>query len=346
MPLMRTILATAPIRICDCGGWTDTWFARYGSVFHVAVEPGARVRIALTPVIGPPRPIDVDVTSFGDSYTYVPGTQPWVRHPLIEASIDVVGVPPGMAVAISVESAVPPGASTGTSAAVAVALIGALQAASGIRATPDAIAMAAHAVETDMLAQQSGVQDQLAAAHGGINFIDIVEYPAARVHPLIVSEKTRDAIERQLLLVYLGRTHRSSAVHDAVVRDVAGVGAAHPVIAELRAVAMRARDAVMSDDLEALGQAMRANTAAQRRLHDTLVGQDAERVIAIARARGAIGWKVNGAGGEGGSVTLLCGRNPESRHAIEAAIENAGAGYRVMPFRLAAQGLKVWDAAP
>ena len=253
-------------------------------------------------------------------------------------------MPPRAAVSIAIESAVPPGASTGTSAAVCVALIGALQAACGIESDPDAIATAAHAVETRRLGQQSGVQDQLAAAHGGINFVDVFDYPGARVHPLGVSHDTRAALERQMLLVWLGRTHQSSAVHEAVVRDVAGVGPEHPVIVDLRRAAVLARDAALAGDLGALGEAMRANTDAQRRLHPSLVGSDAARVIAIAEAHRAVGWKVNGAGGEGGSVTILASADPASRDAIEDAIEAAGAGYRVIPFRIAATGLQVWDA--
>ena len=42
----RAILeATAPVRIADCGGWTDTWFAKVGLVCSIAVEPGIRVRL-------------------------------------------------------------------------------------------------------------------------------------------------------------------------------------------------------------------------------------------------------------------------------------------------------------
>ena len=338
---MRTILATAPTRICDCGGWTDTWFAGHGSVFHIAIEPGVGVRVDLTPVAGAPPPVTVAAASFGDRYEYRPGTRPWVKHPLLEAAIESVGVPPHVAVSITIESAVPPGASTGTSAAVCVALIGALQAARGIHADPGAIAAAAHAVETQRLGQQSGVQDQLAAAYGGINFIDIFEYPKWRVHPLRVPDEARAALERQLLLVYLGRTHHSSAVHEAVVRDVSDVGPDHPVISDLRHHAAQARDAAIGGDVAALGAAMRANTEAQGRLHPSLVGPDASRVIAIASAHGALGWKVNGAGGDGGSVTILTGSDPASRHATEHAIEAAGAGCRVIPIRFATRGLQV-----
>lgn len=40
---LYTLHAQAPIRICDIGGWTDTWFAKYGSIFNIAVSPYAQV---------------------------------------------------------------------------------------------------------------------------------------------------------------------------------------------------------------------------------------------------------------------------------------------------------------
>src|SRR5512139_3796661 len=126
--MATTVTATAPVRTCDCGGWTDTWFARHGAVFLVAVNPGVRVVVhadAAPP--GPPAPVLVSAESYGERYQFVPGTRPWVRHALIEAAIESVGVPPGMAIDVTVRSAVPPGASTGTSAAVCVAIVGALR---------------------------------------------------------------------------------------------------------------------------------------------------------------------------------------------------------------------------
>ena len=36
---LRIINAVAPIRICDNGGWTDTWFAGHGKIFNIGVYP-------------------------------------------------------------------------------------------------------------------------------------------------------------------------------------------------------------------------------------------------------------------------------------------------------------------
>jgi D-glycero-alpha-D-manno-heptose-7-phosphate kinase len=337
------ITATAPVRTCDCGGWTDTWFARRGSVFHVAVNPGVRVVIRARSGEAPGGGlIRLHAENYGDRYTFTPGARPWGRHPLLEAAIESVGVPPGMRADVRVGSTVPPGASTGTSAAVCVALVGALRTWAGLGLEPDLVAAAAHRVEVDLLQQQSGLQDQLAAAHGGVNFIEIRDYPSAIVRALDVRAAARSALERQLLLVYLGRTHSSSAIHEEVIRGLSGDRTGdHPALGALREAAGAARDAVVAGDLGRLGLAMRANTEAQRLLHPALVGADARRVIAIAKEHDALGWKVNGAGGEGGSLAVLCRADAGARDALERAIRAVSPDYAIIPTTIARRGLEV-----
>src|SRR3974390_2337601 len=47
---MRVVNAVAPIRICDNGGWTDTWFGGPGKVFNIGVSPYVKVQIHVHPV--------------------------------------------------------------------------------------------------------------------------------------------------------------------------------------------------------------------------------------------------------------------------------------------------------
>ena len=46
---LRVINSVAPIRICDNGGWTDTWFADYGKVFNIGVYPYVEVQVEVYP---------------------------------------------------------------------------------------------------------------------------------------------------------------------------------------------------------------------------------------------------------------------------------------------------------
>jgi D-glycero-alpha-D-manno-heptose-7-phosphate kinase len=115
------------------------------------------------------------------------------------------------------------------------------------------------------------------------------------------------------------------------------------VFSRLRDAAVAARDAVRARDLDAFGQAMIANTEAQGSLHPGLVGVDARWVIEFAAARGAVGWKVNGAGGDGGSVTILSATQ-QAKDALERSVTVLDKRYRVLPIQLSTVGLEVRGA--
>ncbi len=335
------IQSTAPIRICDNGGWTDTWFAGHGKVFNIAVTPRAQVQLA----VWSSRERVLNAENYGDRYVIDP-TRHWGAHPLLEAAIEFMQVPADIGFEASIFSEMPGGASTGTSAAVTVALIGALDRLTGRGWTPHQIAEAAHRVETELLQQQCGIQDQLCAAYGGINYIEMDAYPHATVTPVQVTEDVRWELERRLVLVVLGKAHRSSDIHTLVIRELEKAGPDCRALDDLRVTAQASRDALQAGDFAALGAAMRANSEAQARLHPALVGTDAARVIAVAQAHGALGWKVNGAGGEGGSVTLLCGANGSARRAMVREIEQENALYKNIPIALSRAGLTVWTTRP
>jgi D-glycero-alpha-D-manno-heptose-7-phosphate kinase len=328
------IEASAPVRICDIGGWTDTWFGGPGRVLNIAVTRGVVVSIRATEG---PDAVVLDAETFSDRYPIDPGAFRVARHPLLEAAIDAFPPPGGLSVEISVVSSVPAGCGTGTSAAVAVALLGGLAAVRSEQLSPRDVAYAAHRLEAEILRVQSGIQDQLCAAFGGINYIEIEPYPEATVYSL----PAWDDLSVRLTLVFLGRAHDSPAVHRRVIEDLGHHGSG--VFARLRDAAAAARHAVLVRDLDAFGQTMIANTEAQKSLHPELVGVDARRVIEIAAAQGAIGWKVNGAGGDGGSVTILSATR-EAKEALEHRVGSLDTRFRVLPIQISMVGLEVRGA--
>ncbi|MBA2283818.1 MAG: GHMP kinase, partial [Acidimicrobiia bacterium] len=250
----RAFTATAPVRVADVGGWTDTWFARHGTVFSIAVEPLVTVRATSGGRDGGSEVVvhapDVEAAPYGFDLHALPG-----RQPLLEAAI-ASALPPGAAgIDVEVKAGVPPGCATGTSGAVVVALLAALDALGGQRPAARALARRAHQVETEGLGLQSGVQDQLAAAHGGIYRFD-VRYPEAFAHAVRVPPAALADLDRRLVLVYLGHPHRSSAVHEEVIAGLAARAAAteHPALDRLRQAALAATRAAADGDLAALGR--------------------------------------------------------------------------------------------
>jgi D-glycero-alpha-D-manno-heptose-7-phosphate kinase len=342
----RVVNSVAPIRVCDNGGWTDTWFARRGAIFNIGVYPYAEVQVQVFQD-GPPEVI-LHAENYDERYT-VPAkasSSSWGPHPLLEAAIASMKVPEDLRLEVTIHSEAPTGAGTGTSAAVTVALVGALDALTPGRLTPHEAAYAAQRVETEMLHRQCGIQDQLASAYGGISYIEMSSYPQATVTSIRLPDGLWWELERRLVLVYLGRSHDSSAIHEQVIRELEDAGPDCRPLEDLRQTAPRSRDALQAGDFAALGRAMIENNEAQARLHPALIGTEASQVIAIAREHGAVGWKVNGAGGEGGSITLLCDAHSPRKRALVRAVEAANPSFRHIPTYLSRFGLRVWSEDP
>ena len=191
--------------------------------------------------------------------------------------------------------------------------------------TPHEVADTAHAVGWRCSSSSRACRISC-SAYGGINFVENT-VPVCRSQ-IQVSNAIWWELERRLALVFLGKSHVSSHVHEKVIAELENEGPECKRLQDLRVTAEKSRDAVYAGDFRALGQAMIENTAAQGRLHPDLISQDARQVIEIAQSYGALGWKVNGAGGEGGSVTLLCPALSYTKREMLRAIEAANPLYR------------------
>jgi D-glycero-alpha-D-manno-heptose-7-phosphate kinase len=190
---------------------------------------------------------------------------------------------------------------------------------------------------------QSGIQDQLCAAYGCLNYIEMSRYPHATVSQIHVPNAVWWELERRLVLIFLGKTHSSSAVHEQVIAGLEHEGDRSPRLEALRLTAERSRDAMYAGDFAAFGRAMIDNTAAQAELHPSLVNAEARELIRLAQEYGAIGWKVNGAGGEGGSITLLCDESASVRRSLLRTIAQSNPLFEPIPIYLSRFGLRVWE---
>lgn len=342
----RVINAVAPIRVCDLGGWTDTWFADTGAVFNIGVYPYAEVQIYVGERTSAEQPrIRIHAENFGERYEIDPNHIAYDRHPLLEASIDIMELPQSMSFDVNLYSAAPAGCSTGTSAAITVALLGALDLLTPGHRTPHEIASLAHRVETEKLGLQCGIQDQICSAYGGICFIEMFRYPHASVSQVAIPNSLWWELERRLVLVYLGRSHSSSEVHGRVIERLEAKDADKSALVPLCQAAYKGKNAIFAGDWKSFGEAMIANTEAQAALHPALVSHTARAVIDLAKEHGAIGWKVNGAGGDGGSVTILCGSESECKRAFVQALPSLDPALQTIPVYLSRMGLRRWEVA-
>ena len=158
-----------------------------------------------------------------------------------------------------------------------MALIGALDRLTPGRLSPHEVAYTAHAVEVEMLKQQSGIQDQLCSAYGGINYIEMQSYPFASVSQVQVSNTIWWELERRLALIYLGKTHVSSQVHEKVIAELQDEGPDTKRLQDLRVTAEKSRDAVYAGDFVQWETRCRKTQQHKPRLHPDLVSEDARQ---------------------------------------------------------------------
>jgi D-glycero-alpha-D-manno-heptose-7-phosphate kinase len=331
----RIIESRAPNRILDFGGWTDTHFAANGAVVNLAVTLFAHVTLMTRESPG----ATIHVLDYGESLDVadVVKQQYGHKHDLLLAALKLMPIPQGLDVYITAD--VPPGAGTGSSAAITVALLKGLSLLAGRPLVPHELAALAHRIETVELGHECGVQDQIASAYGGMNFIAIAPYPSADVSPILLSDAARLALESRLLLVYEGAGHLSSEVHRQVIAGMKQPGSRiSSVLAGLAACAREAKAALLTADLDALAAIMDRNNRLQKELHPGITTESIERIEKIARLSGASGSMINGAGG-GGSITLLC--RPGARAAVAQALRRES--FTILPCVIAPEPARAWE---
>jgi D-glycero-alpha-D-manno-heptose-7-phosphate kinase len=341
---LKAIHSSAPSRINDIGGWTDTWFSGEGKVLNTAVTPLVEVQIKIFEnQKKTDKRVLVRAENYGDTFLVNPERPQYDKHPLLQGTINSLPIPKEFELDISLRSPVPAGSSTGTSASVCVALLGALDYLTPQRHSLDEIISKAHRAETEKLGLQSGIQDQICAAYGGVCFIHMYSYPQARIYKLNIKEKITQELDRRLCLIYLGKSHRSSSLHEQVIAFLEKKGSQFRMIQKLRNLAERAKNHLLKGDLDSFGKVMAENNETQRSLYEGLISEEADSVIRIAKKYKASGWKVNGAGGKGGSLTILGNQNQGLRTQMLEEIDALSKRIKPIPISLAQSGLRVWE---
>lgn len=339
---LKIIHSTTPLRFNDIGGWTDTWFSGEGKVLNIAISPQVEVLVKVFENCEEKEErVLVHARDYGDTFLVNPEKPSYDIHPMIQGALNSLPIPKELKLEVDIFSHLPAGSSIGTSASVCVALLGGLDSFSHQKHSIDDIISLAHRVETEKLRMQSGIQDQICAGYGGICFIHMFRYPQADITKLSLTEKVEEELGRRLCFVYLGKGHSSSALHERVIAALEKGGPQFQTIQELRDLAEKAKDFLINGDLESYGDVMIQNNEFQRSLHPDLISKDADSVIEIAKKFRASGWKINGAGGEGGSLSILTCQEEGQRQQMLKEINSLGRGIESIPISLSHPGLRV-----
>jgi D-glycero-alpha-D-manno-heptose-7-phosphate kinase len=237
-----------------------------------------------------------------------------IKHPAVRNILQTSGI--GHGLELLHDGEVPARSGLGTSSAFTVGLLNAVHALKGQRVDKATLANEAIHMEQVVIGESVGSQDQLWAAHGGMNRIDFHGPGAWSVRPLSLPTGRAKALIDHLLLVYTGgpRIAASIATHQIVnvSRNGPALRAMHAMVDEADAI-LRSESAHLSDIGRMLHEAWRL----KRGLAKEVSTPTLEETYETALEAGALGGKVLGAGGGGFMLFFV---PPEKRRAVLARL--------------------------
>lgn len=340
MKPQRVINAAAPTRICDVGGWTDNDPSGSGAVFQIAVYPHVEVQLFLWEEAGPDARFTLSVENAGQNDPPNADSPAFQKLPLIEAALKSLRIPEQWSIVVNLFSHAPAGSSLGTSAAVSVAIMGTLEALTSNRFSPVELVNFTRSLEIRTYESVPAVQNYLAAAFGGVSFVEFPEPGRQNVAAVELPENLRWELEHRLVLIsvpnrmtYSGTVLRTNFPKGPDDRY-------RPGLERLSELASVARESLLLGDFTQLGRIFQESTEVQRELDPGLIHPQLERILPVLKEFDIAGSKVNGGGG---SMAILTSGDTARKHLLERMLRDKG--FLVLPVRLARQGLRVWEGS-
>jgi len=231
---------------------------------------------------------------------------------------------------------VPVGSGLGTTGAINVALLAAIEGMAELGGTErQSVAEQAFQFES-LLGNKGGRQDQWAAAHGGWNHLlfmgdDVEEMPFS---PVRSAERW---LSKHLVLANTGIPHVSGDLHKMIwERYAAGDEGVKEGLMAIRVAARQMANGLQQDRRDevigAFNEVCRGVDLLDPGLHDPF----REVVDPLLEGKNVLGWKALGAGG-GGCLVLLA--NMGMRDVVEAACD--AAGWATIEWELDTEGVTV-----
>lgn len=231
------------------------------------------------------------------------------EHPLVREAMKYLGADK---LQIAYDADLPARSGIGSSSSFAVGFLSALHELRGEKLSKEQIAREAVYVERVLCKESGGVQDQYAAAYGGINRFDFTK-DGVKVKKLGIQAERKSELEKSLLLMFTGFTHFSSEIAGDQTRNI---NKRLPQLGELKDIAdLGEKELTGEGDLSGFGRLLHESWKIKRSLSDKIANDSISFIYNTAMRAGAWGGKLLGAGG-GGFMLFAC--PPECREKIKA----------------------------
>ncbi len=284
------IISRTPLRVSLCGGGSDLsgFYREHG---------GAVLSFSLA------RYVYLSMHAFFGGEGYIlkyskletPQSLDAIQHRILRQVFSDYGI---KGVDFNSSADVPAGTGLGSSSAFTVGLLNLCNAYQGRYEGRTTLAAKACEVEIDKLGEPIGKQDQYGCALGGLNFIQFHPDESVSSEVVPTTQDMRQRLEANLVMFYLGGTRQAS---ELLRTQAQVVGSSKAARENLKAMAAQARSlsSEIVSDLDVLGPYLHEGWERKRSLTTGISNPRVDDAYARARAAGATGGKLLGAGGSG-----------------------------------------------
>ena len=254
-------------------------------------------------------------------YSKLEDVERWqdIQHPIIREALRLTGVT-GPYLEIVSLSDIPAGTGLGSSGSFTTALLRALHTMKRNFVPPRELAEQACHIEIDLLKEPVGKQDQYIAAFGGITCFDFQPDDHVIAEPLKIASETLANLEDSLLLFFTGASRSAAEVlRDQDKRTRENASEMLENLHFTKQLGHESRDALLAGDLRKVAELMHVHWEHKKKRSPGMSSSLIDEMYELARAHGALGGKLIGAGG-GGFLLLYT----EDKTRLRSAMRGAG----------------------
>ena len=306
------IITRSPMRISLGGGGTDlpSYYQKY-SGFVVAAAITRYVYITINEAFWPQIRLKYSKLEEVESVDQI-------QHPIIREAMKLTGVT-GPYLDIVSLSDIPAGTGLGSSGSFTTALLRALHTLKRNFVPPQELAEQACHIEIDLLREPIGKQDQYIAAFGGITCFEFLPDHRVIATPLKMPAEALANLEDNLLLFFTGSARAASEIlRDQDQRTKTGGAEMVDNLHHTKELGLASRDALAAGNLRQFAELMHTHWEHKKKRSPGMSNSRVDELYDLARANGALGGKLVGAGG-GGFLMLYAEDKTRVRYALREA---------------------------
>ncbi len=321
------IITKTPFRISFVGGGSDleSFFSfRKGAVLSTTIDKYM--------YISTHQFFERDKIRCKYSHTETVSDVNHLKHPILKTVLkdfDLNGIE------VSSIADIPGGTGMGSSSSFTVGLLHNLSTYTNKTVTKEKLGAGACRIEIDLLKEPIGKQDQYAAAFGGLNVIEFNSDGSVHVDPVLISSETRQTLNCNLKLYYIGNQRSASKILAEQNKNTAQADK-FQALEHMVDLVYKLKEVLTLGDLNAFGDILHENWLLKQSLAKGITTLRINTLYDTAMNAGARGGKLLGAGGGG---FMLFYADQDKHASLDAAMADLDAF--PFEFKMEEEGSKI-----